>query len=78
MQDINHVKSFSCPSCGAQTMVSSEEATAECPFCQSTMIDTKFAGNDLPEVILPFKLTKEEAENKLKAWLTENKSNPAV
>lgn len=78
MQDINHVKSFSCPSCGAQTMVSSEEATAECPFCQSTMIDTKFAGNDLPEVILPFKLTKEEAENKLKAWLTENKNNPVA
>ena len=75
MQDIGNVKAFSCPSCGAQTIANAENATAECPFCQSTMIDTKFAGNDLPEVILPFKLTKEEAEAKLKDWLQQHKSN---
>lgn len=78
MQDIGDIKAFSCPSCGAQTIANAENATAECPFCQSTMIDTAFAGNDIPEVILPFKLTNEEAKAKLKEWLQQHKSDPAA
>ena len=78
LQDYDKVKTFSCPSCGAQTMATGEDVSAQCPFCQNTMIDASFAGNDLPEVILPFKLSKEEAEGKLKAWLKANKSNPAA
>ena len=42
------------------------------------MIDSEFAGNDVPEVIIPFKLNKEEALDKLNAWLNQNKSNPAA
>ena len=78
MQDISKVKSFACPTCGAQTIAEGENATALCPFCQNTMIDAKFAGNDLPEVIIPFKLTQEEAEAKLREWLNQNKGNAAA
>lgn len=78
MQDIAKIKSFSCPTCGAQTITEGENATAICPFCQNTMIDAKFAGNDLPEVILPFKLSKEEAEAKLRTWLNNNKKDRAA
>ena len=42
-------------------MATGEDASAQCPFCQNTMIDAEFAGNDVPEVIIPFKLNKEEA-----------------
>ena len=78
MQDLAKVKTFSCPSCGAQTMATGEDASTQCPFCQNTMIDSSFMGNDLPEVILPFKINKEEALDKLSAWLSQNKSNPAA
>jgi len=78
MKDVSGVKTFACPSCGARTMAMGEDASARCPFCQNTMIDDKFAGTDLPEVIIPFKITKEEAESKLKEWLRSNKSNPAA
>lgn len=78
LQDLDQVKTFSCPSCGAQTMAAGEDASAQCPFCQNTMIDAAFAGNDLPEVILPFKLNKQEAQDKLKSWLQANKSNQAA
>ena len=78
LQDIDKVKTFSCPSCGAQTMATGDDVSAQCPFCQNTMIDAAFAGNDLPEVILPFKLNKQEALDKLKSWLASNKSNPAA
>ncbi len=77
-ESISHVRTFACPACGAHTLAASDDASAICPFCQNTMIDAEFAGNDLPEIIIPFKITKEEAENKLKAWLVENKSNKAA
>ena len=77
MHDIAQVKSFSCPACGAQTIASGESVTALCPFCQNTMIDAKFADKDLPEVIIPFKISKEEAEAKLRVWLKKN-SNKSV
>lgn len=78
MQDSRGVKSFECPACGAKTIVAGDNATALCPFCQNTMIDAQFAGNDIPEVIIPFKLSKEEAEGKLREWLKANKDNPAA
>lgn len=78
LKDLAKVKTFSCPSCGAQTMATGEDASAQCPFCQNTMIDAEFAGNDVPEVIIPFKLNKEEALERLNAWLSQNKSNPAA
>lgn len=78
LKDLAHVKSFSCPACGAQTIVTGDAVTAQCPFCQNTMIDASFAGNDVPEVILPFKLSKEQAEARLKEWLDKNPNNLAA
>lgn len=78
MRDVSGVKSFACPTCGAHTLASGEDASARCPFCQNTMIDATFSGNDLPEVILPFKISLEEAKGKLQEWLSNNKSNPAA
>lgn len=72
MRNIGRVKSFSCPACGAQTIAAGESVTALCPFCQNTMIDAQFAGNDIPEVIIPFKISKEEAEAKLREWIKNN------
>ena len=69
MQDADKVRQFSCPSCGAQTIASNEDASVECPFCQSTMIDASFAGNDLPEVIIPFKISEADAKKRLSQWL---------
>ena len=78
MQESNKVKNFACPSCGAQTLASSEDVSAKCPFCQNTMIDGQFSGTEVPEVIIPFKITQEEAEKKLKDWISRNKKNPAA
>ena len=78
LKDIGKVKSFSWPACGAQTMATGDDVSAKCPFCQNTMIDTDFAGNDLPEVILPFKITLDDAKARLKQWIANNKSNAAA
>lgn len=71
-QQLSQVKAYRCPSCGAQTMTSAEEATASCPFCGNTLIDDTFSGTDLPEVIVPFKITLEEAKSRLAQWVNDH------
>ena len=65
-QQLSQAKLFCCPACGAKTMTSAEEATAECPFCVNTLIDDTFSETELPEAIIPFKITLEEAKDRLK------------
>ena len=77
-QQITQAKLFRCPSCGAQTMTASDEATADCPFCGNTLIDDTFSGTELPEVIIPFKITLEEAKDKLKKWVVNNQKHPVT
>ena len=71
-QQLGQAKLFRCPSCGAQTMTSSDEATASCPFCGNTLIDDSFSDTDLPEAIIPFQITLEEAKGKLKKWVSDH------
>lgn len=78
MRDADKVKAFACPACGAQTMAASDDASAICPFCHNTMIDADFAGNGVPEVILPFKLTPEQAQAKLDEWMAQNPKDDAT
>ena len=71
-QQLGQAKLFRCPACGAQTMTSSDEATADCPFCGNTLIDDTFSDTELPEVIIPFKITLEEAKDRLKKWVNSH------
>lgn len=77
-EQLSQAKLFCCPACGAQTMTSSEEATAECPFCGNTLIDDTFSETELPEVIIPFKVTLEDAKRRLKEWTGNNSKLPAA
>ena len=70
-------KLFSCPACGAQTLASADDVSAECPFCHNTMIDSKVDEDSIPEIIIPFKITREEAKKRLGDWISSNSSNPA-
>jgi len=76
--DIGKLKLFRCPACGAQTMAPVDEAVAKCPFCQNSLIDADFSGAVMPEVILPFKLTYDEAKSRLEKWLGSNSLSPAA
>lgn len=76
--DIGKVKLFACPACGAETMAPSEEVVARCPFCQNSLIDGDFSNTVMPEAILPFKLTLEEAKKRLESWLAAHSSKPVA
>ena len=53
---------FSCRSCGAEIVAEATQGTATCIFCRKPAILTaQFSGTLRPDLIIPFKLRKEEA-----------------
>ena len=58
------VKTYHCPTCGAELMADSETlAAANCVFCQTpvTISERLLSGESLPSRVIPFKITREEA-----------------
>ncbi len=56
------MKSYSCPSCGAELICDATTAATSCPYCGNpSVIQGRFAGDLKPDYVIPFKLTKEDA-----------------
>ncbi|MDD6561499.1 MAG: hypothetical protein PUF17_11140 [Lactimicrobium massiliense] len=67
--EIQHLKAYTCPSCGAQIMCDENTAATSCPYCDNpTLIPSQFAGSLRPSSVLPFQLNKKDAEDKLAAF----------
>jgi uncharacterized Zn finger protein (UPF0148 family) len=65
--DAAGMKTYSCPSCGAELIC--EEATAAtcCPYCgNNTVVPGQFSGALKPDYVIPFKLDKNAAVEALK------------
>ena len=60
------VKTFRCPSCGAEVVINTEESTsASCHWCKHIFsVNEKISNGAVPDLVLPFKITKEEAEDR--------------
>ncbi len=55
-----------CPNCGAEFFFKENEATGICPYCDTPLIRKDYDESDsFPESIIPFKITLEEAKEKL-------------
>lgn len=54
--------SYHCESCGAEIIADSETAATFCVYCGNTAIlQSKLSGRFAPDLVIPFKKTKEEA-----------------
>ena len=64
----------SCPGCGARVLLSEGEALETCTFCGTTLVRREYAGDAdrFPETVLPFRLNRTQAAEKLRAWAEEN------
>ncbi len=62
-----------CGNCGAQLQLDATVRATKCPYCGSSMItdDDKAAGQEVitPEGLIPFAITRQQAEGKFTAWL---------
>ena len=64
----------SCSGCGAKLIFEENEAVTSCAFCGRKLVRETYASTaDMPEAIIPFALTKEEAKERLAAWCRKNR-----
>lgn len=62
-----------CPGCGNRCYVSQGEATGTCEFCGNNLVKKDLVeGADVPELILPFVITENEAKDLLMKWANKN------
>ena len=62
-EDEEKMRAYSCSSCGAQLICEETTAASSCPYCGSpTIIPGQFHGTLKPDLVIPFKLNKKDAE----------------
>lgn len=60
---------FICPNCGAQIATSATTAATECFYCHNPVVlSGRLNGAYLPQKIIPFQITREEAESRFLEW----------
>ena len=60
---------YVCPFCGAEIVTDATTAASKCPYCDNNMVyNEKLSGEFKPDVVIPFKVTKKEAEDALKKF----------
>lgn len=66
-EETSGLRSYSCPSCGAELVCADTTAASSCPYCGNpTVMGGQFTGQQKPEFILPFRMGRAEALAALK------------
>lgn len=64
------MKVYTCQSCGGQIVADETTSASACPYCDSPVVMTgQFKGGLRPDVVIPFRIGKEAAEEALKNHL---------
>jgi len=74
--DSNSMVTMKCTSCGAAITLNTDEAmSARCPWCRHTLsINDKLPNGAVPDMILPFRVTREYAFAEMAGCMKEHKS----
>ena len=68
--DAAGMRAYNCPSCGAELICDDTTAATSCPYCDNpTIIPASIAGSLKPELIIPFKLDKQQAKDAFRSHL---------
>lgn len=78
--DTNSILTFKCTSCGAEIVVDTSEAShARCHWCRNILsVNQQIPNGTIPDVVLPFKLTKDQAKASIERFVGKRKffANP--
>lgn len=78
--DTKDVLTFKCSSCGAEVVIDTSEVThARCHWCRNTLsVNQQIPNGSIPDVVLPFTVKKEDAENEIAKFVNKRKfyANP--
>ena len=72
-----NLEEHSCPTCGAHIAIPAGEATGSCDFCGSKLVRKDLVRPEqMPELIIPFFITPEEAKKRMTLFAEEHKNSP--
>ncbi len=78
--DTKDILTLKCSSCGAEVVIdTASAATARCHWCRNTLsINEQIPNGAIPDVVLPFKIKKEEAQASIEQFVKKRKffANP--
>ena len=78
--DAKEIFTFKCSSCGAEVVINvNETAQARCHWCRNFLsINEQIPNGSIPDMVLPFKLTKNQAQKVIEAFVGQRKffANP--
>ena len=70
---------YTCNSCGGEIVTDATTAASSCPFCGNPVVMSgQLSGGLKPDLIIPFKKSKEEAKEALRRHMTGKKLLPAI
>ena len=65
-QEAENLRSYVCQSCGGEILGDLNTAATRCPYCDNPVVmPRQFSGTLRPDVVVPFQLNKEQAQNAL-------------
>lgn len=77
--EISGMSVYSCHSCGGEIIADATTGATHCPFCGNPVVLTSaFSGALKPDLIIPFKLSKDDAKAALKKHMSGKKLLPRL
>ncbi len=68
---------YHCDNCGAEVVTDAETSSGFCYYCHSPVIfSDKLSGQFVPDYVIPFKISKEKAQQTFKGWVKKFKLVP--
>lgn len=69
-EDMQELDSYRCTACGAELIADGNTAATFCLYCKNpAIIKSRFAGRFKPKSLIPFKITRGQAEDIYKKWI---------
>ena len=76
-EDAAHMRSYNCPSCGAELICDDTTAATSCPYCGNpSIVPGQFTNALKPDYVIPFKLDKNAAKAALRKFYSGKKLLP--
>lgn len=75
VEDAQNVITLKCSSCGAEVVIDTQESTqARCHWCRNILsINQQIPNGAIPDVVLPFNLTKAQAKEEIEKFVGKRK-----
>ena len=68
-EELKDMSVYSCDSCGGQIICGKNTSSTKCPYCDNNvLIKSKISGDLKPQLIIPFKLDKEQSSESFKKY----------